>query len=140
MQHSGSATKLVALRHVQSSQTRSQTRVPCIGRILIHWTTREILPTLLQSPIWLSSSHPQQPPVPVPINFPSSVQNNSVKHNAGQVAVSFKSLHWISISLTHNLRSPHILAWLPLAHLLQLHCPLCALNIQAGSNHTVPSA
>ena len=34
---------LVALRHVESSQTRGQTRVPSIGRqILNHWTTREV--------------------------------------------------------------------------------------------------
>jgi len=34
----------VAPRHVGSSQTRDQTRVPCIGRqILNHWTTREVL-------------------------------------------------------------------------------------------------
>ena len=31
-------------RHVESSQTRDQTPVPCIGRqILSHWTTREVL-------------------------------------------------------------------------------------------------
>lgn len=34
---------LVALLHVESSQTRDQTCVPCIGRkILIHWTTSEV--------------------------------------------------------------------------------------------------
>ena len=39
-------TGLVALRHVGSSQTRDQTRVPCIGRwILNHCATREV-PTL----------------------------------------------------------------------------------------------
>ena len=33
----------VALRHVESSQTRDQTRVPCIDRwILNHWITREV--------------------------------------------------------------------------------------------------
>jgi len=33
----------VALRHMKSSQTRDQTRVPCTGRqILNHWTTREV--------------------------------------------------------------------------------------------------
>ena len=33
---------LVAPQHVESSQTRDQTHVPCIGRqILYHWTTRE---------------------------------------------------------------------------------------------------
>ena len=36
-------TGLVALRHVGSSRTRAQTRVPCIGRqILKHRTTREV--------------------------------------------------------------------------------------------------
>ena len=36
-------TGLVAPRHVESSRTRDQTRVPCIGRwILNHWTTREV--------------------------------------------------------------------------------------------------
>ena len=35
---------LVALQHVGSSQTRDQTRVPCIGRwILNHCATREVL-------------------------------------------------------------------------------------------------
>ena len=39
-------TGLVALRHVGSSWTRAQNRVPCIGRwILNHCTTREV-------PIW----------------------------------------------------------------------------------------
>ena len=34
---------LVALWHVESSQTRDWTRVPCLGRqILNHWTTREV--------------------------------------------------------------------------------------------------
>ena len=36
-------TGLVALQHVESSQTRNQTSVPSIERwILDHWTTREI--------------------------------------------------------------------------------------------------
>ena len=36
-------TGLVAPWHVASSQTRDQTRVPCMGRwILNHWTTREV--------------------------------------------------------------------------------------------------
>ena len=35
---------IVASRHVDSSQTRDQTPVPYIGRrILIPWTTREVL-------------------------------------------------------------------------------------------------
>ena len=35
---------IVAPRHVESSQTRDQTPVPYIGRrILIPWTTREVL-------------------------------------------------------------------------------------------------
>ena len=35
---------LDALQHVESSWTRDQTLVPCIGRwILYHWTTREVL-------------------------------------------------------------------------------------------------
>ena len=35
---------LVVRQHMESSQTRDQTRVPCTGRrILNHWTTREIL-------------------------------------------------------------------------------------------------
>ena len=34
---------LVALQHVESSQTRGRTRVPCISRwIPSHWTTREV--------------------------------------------------------------------------------------------------
>ena len=33
-----------APQHVESSQTRDGTRVPCLGRwILNHWTTREVL-------------------------------------------------------------------------------------------------
>ena len=37
-------TGLVAPWHAESSCTRDQTRVPCIGRrILSHWTTREVL-------------------------------------------------------------------------------------------------
>ena len=35
---------LIALRHVESSQTRDRTHVPCIGRrILNHRTTKEVL-------------------------------------------------------------------------------------------------
>ena len=35
---------LVALQHVESSQTRDRTRAHCLGRqILIHCTTREVL-------------------------------------------------------------------------------------------------
>ena len=35
---------LVALQHVGSSQTRDQTHVPCIGRLILnHWTTRAVL-------------------------------------------------------------------------------------------------
>ena len=38
---------LVALRHVGSSQTRHQTRVPCIGRrILNHCAAREVLESI----------------------------------------------------------------------------------------------
>ena len=37
-------TGLVAPKHVESSQTRDGTHVPCTGRqILNHWTTREVL-------------------------------------------------------------------------------------------------
>ena len=37
-------TGLVALRHVESSQIRDRTPVPCTGVwILNHWTTREVL-------------------------------------------------------------------------------------------------
>ena len=35
---------LIAVRHVESSQTRDRICVPCIGRLLLnHWTTREVL-------------------------------------------------------------------------------------------------
>ena len=40
---------LTALQHVESSQTRDGTHVPCIGRqILSHWTTREVWSTFLK--------------------------------------------------------------------------------------------
>ena len=46
-------TDLVALPYVESSQTRDQTHVLCIGRwILNHWTTREV-------PGWIFNSIPQ---------------------------------------------------------------------------------
>ena len=39
---------LVALRHVESSQIREGTRVPCVARwILTHCTTREVLQVFL---------------------------------------------------------------------------------------------
>ena len=39
---------LDALQRVESSWTRDQTPVPCIGRwILYHWTTREVLHVIL---------------------------------------------------------------------------------------------
>ena len=48
-QHMG----FVAPWDVESSQTGDQTRVPCIGgRILNHWTTREIL-TLTEQDKWM---------------------------------------------------------------------------------------
>ena len=37
-------TGLAASQHVESSQTRDGTHVPCIGRqFLYYWTTREVL-------------------------------------------------------------------------------------------------
>ena len=40
---------LVALWHVESSLTRDQTHIPCIGRqILNYWTTREVLNNFLK--------------------------------------------------------------------------------------------
>ena len=37
---------LVALQHVESSQTRNRTCVPCIGRLILnHWITRDVLIT-----------------------------------------------------------------------------------------------
>ena len=37
---------LVVPGHVESSQTKDQTHVPCIGRwILNHWITRKVLPS-----------------------------------------------------------------------------------------------
>ena len=48
-QHTG----FVVSWDVESSQTRDRTRVPCIGgRILNHWTTREIL-TLTEQDKWM---------------------------------------------------------------------------------------
>ena len=39
---------LVASQHVASSQTKDQTRIPCIGRwSLYHWTSKEVLFPLL---------------------------------------------------------------------------------------------
>ena len=44
---------LIALQHVDSSQTRDQTRVPCIGRqVLIHWTTREVHHSIFLDRYW----------------------------------------------------------------------------------------
>ena len=38
-----SSCGLVALRHVESSQTKDQTSVPCIDKwILNHWTTKKV--------------------------------------------------------------------------------------------------
>ena len=40
----------IARGHVESSQTRDQTHVPCIGRwILNHWTAREVLDLMFLS-------------------------------------------------------------------------------------------
>ena len=44
-------TGLVALGHVESSQSRDQTGVRCVGRqILNHWITREVLKYFLKDP------------------------------------------------------------------------------------------
>ena len=51
---------LVALRHVESSQTRDWTRVSCIGRqILTHCTTREVLVLYFHLPflLWIKILH-----------------------------------------------------------------------------------
>ena len=41
-------TDLVAVRHMDSSQAKDQTRVPCIGRhIPNHWTAKEVPEVLL---------------------------------------------------------------------------------------------
>ena len=43
----------VARGHVESSQTRDQTHVPCIGRwILKYWATREV-PDLMFYQVWV---------------------------------------------------------------------------------------
>ena len=40
----------ITLQHVESSRTRDQTRVPCVGMwILKHWTTREVSNCILSS-------------------------------------------------------------------------------------------
>ena len=47
-------TGLVALQHVESSQTRDQTQVPCTGRqVLNHWATRDVLCVFLISELFL---------------------------------------------------------------------------------------
>ena len=48
---------LVAPRHMGSSQTRAQTRVPCIGRgVLNHYATREVPHVLFNLESFLSYS------------------------------------------------------------------------------------
>ena len=48
---------LVALRHVESSQIRDQTRVSCIGRQKLYlWATREALPSFLLSFLLVNAS------------------------------------------------------------------------------------
>ena len=43
---------LIALQYVDSSQTKDQTRVACIGRwILNHWTPREVLLSIFKENI-----------------------------------------------------------------------------------------
>ena len=49
---------LVALQHVESSQTRNQTCVSCIGRqTLNHWTTREVPSTEALISVTVSTFH-----------------------------------------------------------------------------------
>ena len=68
-------TGLGALRHVESSQTRFPTPVPCIGRqILKHWTSREVLPPFL----YQNFSHPI-PSVSMVLSPPYLV-NPSIPH------------------------------------------------------------
>ena len=69
--------RLVALQHVGSSQTRNQTRVPCIGRrILNYWSTScccsavQLCPTLCD-PVECST-----PGFPVLHSFPEGVQTH----------------------------------------------------------------
>ena len=48
---------LVAPCHMGSSQTRDRTHIACIGRLILnHWTTREVVVTILDSSLWLSLS------------------------------------------------------------------------------------
>ena len=45
---------LAALQRVESSRTKDQTHVPCIGRwILNHWTSREVLLSIFKENITL---------------------------------------------------------------------------------------
>ena len=54
-------TGLVALRHMESSRTRDQTHIPCIGRqILNHWTPWEVLLCLFRVVAFLFFSHSLQ--------------------------------------------------------------------------------
>ena len=49
---------LAALRHVESSRTRDQISVPCIGRwILIQWTAREVLDCFISCEFYTDSLH-----------------------------------------------------------------------------------
>ena len=75
---------LVALRHVEFSQTRDQTCVPCIGRqILNHWTTREVSGDLflMFTPGYLNRKRTGEGQQLVPGSFTNYAYIRKLPHN-----------------------------------------------------------
>ena len=121
LQHMG----LVTLRHVESSHTRSQTHVSCIGRwVLDHWITRKIHPCLINltivtlcvvqsvSHVWvfLQPYGLQPARFPCPWNFPGKntgvgfyflLQGTFLAQEWNQCL-----LHWQADPLSQNQGSP----------------------------------
>ena len=74
---------LVTPKHVESSQTRDQTHVPCIGRqILYHWTAREVPELTLKQVAYLGEE----------ANASRVMRNGVGKRRIGEQRIALKKI------------------------------------------------
>ena len=70
----------VALRHMGSSRTRNQTRVPCIGRrILNYWSTSYCCSVIQSCPTLCNPMDCSTPGFPVLLSFPEGAQTHVLR-------------------------------------------------------------
>ena len=88
-------TGLAVLQHVESSQTRDQTHVPCIGRqIPNHWTTREAPDVLNRSLGHKEVLRPEPVGVTAWTKAPPSTRGHLPLSRLSHVSASHPGLPW----------------------------------------------